>query len=255
MAKIVKNTTGSDYPVSDVGVTILANDEITISSENSLIWAASDDLVTGVGSGDLVINDGTLDLSISGGIDHIKGLFQKTIIDGDSAYFSRIKVATAGWTFQARGIQFTTSLLGSIINDDFDGNDLNDCIIKFYDNADVELTTQSSIDTDCVKTVKDWTAPFDIELVGGFISCENAITTDTLIWCVGAPVLADKVMINGVNLKMVDGGDRLVIDGRASKRMDYVEINGLYTNTMRMIVRHPAGQQTPLMIVWEHYKA
>ena len=62
-------------------------------------------------------------------------------------------------------------------------------------------------------------------------------------------------MINGVNLKMVDGGDRLVIDGRASKRMDYVEINGLYTNTMRMIVRHPAGQQTPLMIVWEHYKA
>jgi hypothetical protein len=79
MSKIVKNTTGSDYDVNDVGVTITASGQYTIQPQDYLLWAASDDIITGIGSGDLVVNDGSSDLSISDGTDLIKGIFPSSI--------------------------------------------------------------------------------------------------------------------------------------------------------------------------------
>jgi len=87
MSKIIKNTTASDIVLSDTGVTILANSQITIPPVDYLLWAESSNVVTHVGSEDLVVNDGSYDLSISDGIDLIKGLYTKSVqlTDGNTS--------------------------------------------------------------------------------------------------------------------------------------------------------------------------
>ena len=72
MSKIVKNTTLSAYEIADCGISIPAEDQYTVQTQDYWMWAASSDCVTGVGSGDLVINDGSNDLSISDGVNLIK---------------------------------------------------------------------------------------------------------------------------------------------------------------------------------------
>ncbi len=75
MAKILSNTTNSSVSISDTGITISANSDYTIPSQDYMIWAASSDAVTKIGDGTLVVNDGSADLSISDGVDLIKGIF------------------------------------------------------------------------------------------------------------------------------------------------------------------------------------
>lgn len=79
MSKIVKNTTNSDISISDVGVTVSANSQITIPISDYSLWASSDEIITHIGSGDVVINDGSNDLGISDGVDLIKGSFPSQI--------------------------------------------------------------------------------------------------------------------------------------------------------------------------------
>jgi len=79
MSKIIKNTTGSSISISDTGVTINANSQVTIPALDYLLWANSDEIIVHVGSGDIVINDGSSDLGMSDGIDLIKGAFPNSI--------------------------------------------------------------------------------------------------------------------------------------------------------------------------------
>jgi len=79
MSKIVKNVTASDITISDTGVTISANSQITIPPVDYLLWAESSNVITHIGSSDLVVSDGSYDLSISDGTDLIKGLFTKEV--------------------------------------------------------------------------------------------------------------------------------------------------------------------------------
>jgi hypothetical protein len=85
MAKIVKNTTGSNIAIADTGITVSANSQYTIPAQDYLLWAASDNIITKIGDGSIVINDGSSDLSISDGVDLIKGLFPKKLglLSGD----------------------------------------------------------------------------------------------------------------------------------------------------------------------------
>lgn len=77
--KIVKNTTVSPYSLSDVGITIPASSSYQIPPADYLLWAASDEVITGIGSGDLVINDGSSDLSINEGSKYIQGIFPNPV--------------------------------------------------------------------------------------------------------------------------------------------------------------------------------
>jgi len=79
MSKILKNNTANPVSISDVGQTVPASSQITIASQDYLLYAASDDVVTLVGNSTLTVNDGSNDLSISDGIDLIKGIFPTTV--------------------------------------------------------------------------------------------------------------------------------------------------------------------------------
>lgn len=84
MAKILKNSTGSNISIMDTGVTIVANSSYSIPAQDANLWAASSNIVTKIGSGDIIVNDGSVDLSISDGTDLIKGIYQKQRIIGNT---------------------------------------------------------------------------------------------------------------------------------------------------------------------------
>lgn len=85
MSKIVKNSTGLDITLNDVGVTISANGQFTIPATEYPIWAASEDILSPLVSGDLIINNGTSDLNVSDGLDAIRGYIPKTVEVSNSA--------------------------------------------------------------------------------------------------------------------------------------------------------------------------
>lgn len=90
--KILINTTSSDIFISDVGVTIPANDQYLILPGNYLIWAVSDDIVSYIGSGDLVVNDGSFDLGIAQGIAMLQGNAIQTDLVESLKNNDRIKI-------------------------------------------------------------------------------------------------------------------------------------------------------------------
>lgn len=181
-----------------------------------------------------------------------------TLTDGDGYMLQRPKMAPKGWTFQARAIEFETAKLGSIYNKKHDGSNWNDATLKFYDDEDNELTTQGDILASGVKTVLDWEPLYDYEVVGGFLSRITTISQDVRCHIIAIPDLTEgqggsKLMVSGINLQYIDDGDRLTVDGRTSKRLNY---NATYhTNKLRIQLDHPAGSQNKLMVVFEHYKA
>jgi phosphopantetheine adenylyltransferase len=75
MSKILKNTTGSDIDVVNLGITIPALGQTNLDTREYLLLS-SDDVVTEltslINAGDIVVNDGTTDLPASKGIAYIQ---------------------------------------------------------------------------------------------------------------------------------------------------------------------------------------
>lgn len=69
--KTIRNTTGSDIDVTDVGVTIAAGSTYTIVPVDFPLWAASVSVDSPITSGSLVVNDGYDDLQSQAGLYHI----------------------------------------------------------------------------------------------------------------------------------------------------------------------------------------
>ena len=73
MVKILKNTTGSDIVIEDLGqYSIPASGQKTIDPIDYLRFARSDDLITEIDSGDILVNNGNVDLSVSDGKAYVK---------------------------------------------------------------------------------------------------------------------------------------------------------------------------------------
>lgn len=75
MAKIIKNTTGSDIAIKTFGRTIEAGDQITIDQTDYPLLSSDDvltEMLTDINSGDIVINDGSSDLTSSQALRFLK---------------------------------------------------------------------------------------------------------------------------------------------------------------------------------------
>ena len=178
-----------------------------------------------------------------------------TFTDGEGSALSRTKMASSGWTYQGRFMEFVTSTLASVVNNNVDGSAIGDATIKFYDNIDTELTVQGTIDTDCVKTVFDFEPAYDMEVIGGGVIAAATPAADCFVWVIGVPDVAaeyggSKVMINQLNLKKKQTHD---IDGRTPKRMNY-DVT-YHTSKLRIVLKHAAGAKECIMMEVEHFKA
>lgn len=91
--KILKNTTGSNITLLDLGITILTSSQVTLSPTDYADAADSDELVELIGNGNIVVNNGSVDLGKSDGVRLIQGGFtNKVQVDDDLTDSDRIKV-------------------------------------------------------------------------------------------------------------------------------------------------------------------
>lgn len=173
-----------------------------------------------------------------------------SLSDSNGIVLARTKVTESGWHYQAHFLEVTTGLLGGIVNEGPDGDDLGLTSIKFYNSSDVELTTQLSITLGCVKTVIDWEPDFDYEIIGGSFYQANVPATDVRMWVIAAPDIAAEYggsvhfLHGGVNLKMIGSNQSINTDGRTSKKIKYVEGTG--STKLRTIIKHSIGVTAPI---------
>lgn len=180
-----------------------------------------------------------------------------TQFDIDGATIVRVKAAKRGWSYSSVPIEFQTSKLGSLYSKDASGNNRSYITLKFYNDANQEVT-DSFLESTIVKTIVDYEPNFDYEVIGGSLFKTPSIANDTRIWIVAVPDISEayggsKEMLGGVNLKFIGGQNLLTIDGRASKMLAY---NATYhTNKLRFIAKHPAGVIDSIMICIDIYKS
>jgi hypothetical protein len=227
--------------IASLGTTLTITFKATLSAQDE---TTLDTLV------DTHVNNPTIDNQFAVTLDQPK--------DSDDAILVRPKAAKTGWTYHLTAPEFCTSKVNSLYHKDVTGSDLNYCIVKYYDAAGTELTTQGSCDTDCVKTVFSFEPTWDYEIIGGTIKTIGSVTEDVRIWVIAVPDIpaangGSKVMVQSVNLKFIDPNNGIEADGRASKYMTY---NSTYhTNKLQLTVKHPAGHQEGIMMALELYKA
>ena len=178
--------------------------------------------------------------------------------DTDGATLARAKITQTGWGYQLHSVEVETSTLNSIYSKKADGNNFGYSTLKFYDENNLELTTQESIDSSCVKTVMDWEPDHSYEIIGGVLKQIQTPLSDIRIWIVGVPDVpanyggSKEFVTGGLNLRYLNDQDGVNADGRAPKKLDP---SVAHTNKMRLIVRHNAGVKHKMMMLFEIFKA
>lgn len=256
MAKVIRNIDIIEHTYA--GQIIAAGASYTIQAGEHFKWVGSDTLLADIADGKAQVNNGIDDiLGIAAQINYL--LDQDTSPkDADGSVIIRPKAAKAGWTYHLTAPEFCTSKIDSLYHKDITGTDLNQCTVKYYDASNVELTTQGTCDTDCVKTVFSFEPPFDYEIIGGTVKTVGAVSIDVRCWVIAVPDVpaiygGSKVMVQNVNLKFIDPNNGIEADGRASKYMTYSATN--HTNKLQLTLKHPVGHKEDIMMAFEIYKA
>lgn len=111
--KIIHNNTNTNILIDDTGVTILANANYNIPSQDYPLWAASSDIITQVGNGNLIVNDGTNTLSKAESISLLQSNFKQTdFASGLKSNDGRLKVEILSTVVSASDVALAPS--GSI---------------------------------------------------------------------------------------------------------------------------------------------
>lgn len=186
--------------------------------------------------------------------------YKATPRDSDNVHLSRTKVAPTGWHYQLMSFEVVTSKKDSLFCKDAEDTDLGLVSVKFYNSEDEDISNedQSVLDTDCVKTVVDFEATFDIEIFGGILHHEGSPASDVRVWIVAAPEipveLGGKVHFfnGGLNLKYITSAEAVKTDGKVPKKIKYDP--DYHSGALRLIIKHPAGLKHGLQLGFEYYK-
>lgn len=176
--------------------------------------------------------------------------------DTDGALFVRSKEAPTGWTYQIRGVEFTTSLLNSLVNNDSNNVAVGDTTITFYDTTGAVVTlatAQSSI----VKTVVDIEPKYDLYIIGGTLKILATPANPVRVSVITAPDITyasggSRILIQNINFKYVTASDKIIADNRTSAFLPYNATT--HSNKIRLIVYHNAGEQDSITFFLESYK-
>lgn len=251
MAKYIHNKTQSTKTYE--GNDCLADEFLLIQDAKLAQFANSDFVLSEIAAGNAKMSDdGETDLS--GGVaDHINFLKDFKPVDSTGRPIYRHAITQEGWSAQFHSIGFCTSKLSALYNKDDAGNDLGFLTAKFYNSSGTELTTQGDIDSGCVKTVIGWKPTHDYEIVGGQLMQAAAPSTNIYMWVKGLPGILNVMFAQGgMNLKLAGQGGIADFDGRASKFLPYS--GGAGTNKFEIILKHDAGVQHELQMVFEIFK-
>jgi len=196
----------------------------------------------------------------------------QSLTDESNRTLVRVVAAKKGWTYLAHPIECTTSLLSNgCYTNDWQDNSRGDVTMRYYNSSDVELVagTQAELDSNCVKTTITFNPSYDYEIVSGNIHQHTTPTSDVRLWVVGGVIDNSGLpweyptnnwnvseFAGGLNLKYMGDQQQIETDGRASKYMQKTITGVPYNaNQMQVILRHPVGEQTDIMLVLEYFKA
>lgn len=255
--KKIKNNTESTKTWR--GQEVTAGEYYTLQSHEEQAWAHDDTVLVDIANEAAIINNGEADIpAVADAIDFLKGsevrLDELKDIDGN--LLIRPKAAKAGWVFSMLPIEFTTAKLSSAYSKLVDGTDRSGVTYKIYDANDAEITSAQN-EANAVKTVLDFEPTYDYEIIGGQLQQKAQPSTPVRVWVIAVPDIpaptGAKEMIGGINLEFIDPTDKVNADGRVSKYMAY---NATYhTNKLRLVLKHNAGVQHDLLIVFEVFRA
>jgi hypothetical protein len=213
--------------------------------------------------------DGVFELSCSltkdGGSDvvdfesnfKVKGNARLDQRDSDGAPLSRIKAAPTGWSYQLRGLEVTTALVGgALVNRDQNNNQLGDITVACFD-VNGAIVTDAGMNATIMKTQIDFEPLYDYYLVSGSARPLNTPTTNVYLSVVGVPDYppaygGSKSFIQNVNFRYITT-EKINADGRAAKALLYNN-PGPHTNKLRLIFYHDAGVQMTCCFWMELYK-
>jgi len=166
--------------------------------------------------------------------------------------------APQGWHQVYHEIEFQTSKLNSIHDHNWQDQDTGYSSTKFYDAQGQELTTQETIDTDCVESHYDFMPTFSIGIKSGKIAQIVTPNVPVYLWAIGAPGILDICFCNGgINLEFVGSKELVGLDGTGATILPYSHPqlgDGMGTNKIRFIVRHPAGFKHRIQAIFEYYR-
>jgi hypothetical protein len=182
-------------------------------------------------------------------LDASKSLDGRTIV--------KTSVGIPGNLFRLRPISFQTSTPSSLHNAKPDGTSHGDVTIKEYDANDVELTTDF---TASVKTVVDFEAAEDYELLGGWCEIDDVIIAANVgVWYLsvcGAPDVPAQYggcipFLSEVDLSLLKS-QSIAMDGRATSFMKFDPV--YHSSKIRFVIKHPVGAIVGFQIFMEIFK-
>lgn len=246
------------------GMLIQPGEYYLAESEEISRWQNDPVVLQDIVNGSLILNNGVADLtSITSAINYLKQT-DTSPKDSDGSPLVRQKMTRSGWHFEPRSIDFITSVAGSLYNRRHNGNgiddgtDYGDAVLKFFNAAGQELT--SNYET-CVRTQLDWQPQYDMDIIGATVSAMNAPTGSdrAYAWVVVAPDIPENMggsvpfMAGGWNLRFFKDAPTTFLDGRGVKAFAYDPVYN--SNKFRVIIKHTAGAQIELQFVAEHFRA
>lgn len=265
MAKYIHNL--SEENITYQGREVEADEFFLIPAEVETDYMSDAQLIADLANGVVKMSaNGTSDLNgnASAQVDFLKGI-DLSPRDSDGSLLQRIKVTTSGWHFQLHGIEFETSKLSSIHSKKVDNTDYGFTTAKFYEDVEGVETlitgedlTQEYLDANCIKTVIDWEATHDLEIIGGTVKQKSIPSEDLRVWVVGVPDVpaeygGSKPFVINANLSFIGLEEGIKVDGRAPKFMTYSAT--YHTNKLSLIFRHSAGFKHKLHMIFELFKA
>lgn len=176
--------------------------------------------------------------------------------DPDGAVIVRPKAAKKGFTFHKHYVQFTTSEMGSLVEEDYKGNALNNSTLSFFKMENGELVSCSEDMAEFSQV--DFMPDYDYEIIGGEIQVFIKPSVDIRLWVTAVPDVPEayggsKVMVENCNLKYHSPDLPVKADGRVSKFMKY---DATYkTNKLRFYFKHHAGVKQEIQCLVEMFKA
>ena len=195
----------------------------------------------------------------------------------NSALSVNIKMATDGMAQSLHEIEFETSIVGGAIHDkDINDDDHGWSSVKFYKDVagtETEWTpaNQADLDTNCIRTDFSWAPDVDYMIKGGHISQKVTPAQDVYVWAVGVDLdpgfggPQNTFLDGGLNISYEAPLQLVGLEG-VSGTMLYKDkirmpdgsftqlVEGVGTNRIRFIIRHPAGFNHKLQAVFNIFR-
>jgi hypothetical protein len=176
----------------------------------------------------------------------------------DGRTIVRISTAVPGRRYRLRAFYFKTCDPATLRNGSANGVDLGDVVMKCYDDEDDELAGPDF--STAVKTVLQFEALVDIEMIGGWMVVDSSLAGGTSdAWWISVLAAPDVPAeyggnidyVNEANLEMLTN-NQVTMDGRASAVVKYDPV--YHSGKLLFIIKHPAGVSKRFQVFVEHFR-